>query len=102
MPYVNYADAVGNFRSDLYEFIEEHKELELNRYKEILERSGIQWGSDSMAEADPAALDARAILALLVGAVRADRFSEGALFGFLENGSIGRWLERLKAMDEES
>jgi hypothetical protein len=32
-------------------------------------------------------LDAKTVLALLNGAIRADRFCEGALFGFMKSGA---------------
>lgn len=44
-------------------------------------------------------LDARTVLALLIGAIRADRFCEGALLGFMKSGAIQRWLGRLKELD---
>lgn len=53
-----------------------------------------------MSIADVSELDGRTVIALLVGAMRADRFSDGAFLGFCKNGSIIRWLERLKAIDE--
>jgi hypothetical protein len=37
---------------------------------------------------------------LLMGAIRADRFSEGALLYFFETGTITKWLNRLKEIDE--
>ena len=54
-----------------------------------------------MSEAIVDDLDARCICALLVGAVRAERFCDGALMLFFKNGSIARWLNRLKAIEEE-
>lgn len=53
-----------------------------------------------MSEADVSELDGQAVIALLLGAVRADRFCEGALLGFFEDGSVKRWLLRLKEVDE--
>ena len=41
------------------------------------------------------------ITALLMGAIRADRFSEGALLYFFETGTITKWLNRLKEIDEK-
>jgi len=35
-----------------------------------------------------------------MGAVRAERFCDGALKEFVENGSITKWLERLKEIDK--
>jgi hypothetical protein len=55
-----------------------------------------------MFRADASKLDEQAVLALLCGAIRADRFSEGALLNFFENGSIRRWLNRLKEIDNDS
>ena len=52
-----------------------------------------------MTDAPAESLDAECILALLLGAVRADRFSDGALLSFIRNGSIEKWLLRLKELD---
>lgn len=83
----------------VYEFDEKNPEMGLHDYKEILEANGIAWDADSMEGADVSKLDAKAIFALLMGAIRADRFCDGALTSFLENGAILRWLERLKEID---
>ena len=40
------------------------------------------------------------VMALIVGAVRAERFCDGALLTFFTDGSIRRWLERLKEINE--
>lgn len=53
-----------------------------------------------MSEADASKLDGQVVMALLLGAVRAERFCDGALLGFFEDGSIRRWLLRLKEVDE--
>lgn len=58
----------------IYRFIDEHKEMELTRYGDILEKSDIKWDAQSMKHADVSALDGRTVMALLVGAVRAERF----------------------------
>ena len=54
-----------------------------------------------MQNADVSEMDAKSVIALLIGAVRADRFCEGALFGFFKNGCILRWLSRLEEIGEE-
>ena len=41
-------------------------------------------------------LNGQAVLALIMGAVRAERFCSGALEGVLQNGSITKWLKRLE------
>jgi 3-oxoacyl-[acyl-carrier-protein] synthase III len=40
--------------------------------------------------ADVANMDAKTVIALLIGAVRAERFCDGALLSFLKDGSITR------------
>ena len=49
-----------------------------------------------MSEADVSSLHTQCVMALIMGAVRAERFCDGALLGFFKDGSIRRWLERLK------
>ena len=100
-PFVIYSEMINNFVHDVYALVDQYPEWELNHYGQILEENGLQWGKDSMSEAIVEDLDARCVCALLVGAVRAERFCDGALMSFFKNGSITRWLNRLKAIDEE-
>lgn len=74
--------------------------MELTRYEEILEQSDIQWGLKSMRRANVSTLDGRTVMALLVGAMRAERFSDGTFLGFCKDGSIRKWLLRLKETDQ--
>lgn len=99
MPYVSYSGIVEKFTDAVYTFVKSHPEYGLNRYGDILERNGIRWGSDSMDTVDVADKDGICVMALLLGAVRAERFCDGALLGFFKRGSIQRWLERLKEID---
>lgn len=99
MPFVQYTEMVHRFLDDVYEFMEHNKDFELNRYGEILNQNGIEWGSKSMSAADVSNKDARCVMALIMGAVRAERFCDGALLGFFKDGSIRRWLERLQEID---
>jgi len=102
LPFVVYSRVVRGFEDDLYLFCESHPEYEHTHYGKTLEDNGIKWDFHSMSNADVSHLDANCIIALLIGAVRADRFCEGALLSFFENGSILRWLERLIELDENA
>ncbi len=84
-----------HFVRDLYAFVKAHGELELTEYQSILERNGIRWDERAMTQAPAESLDAECIPALLLGAVRADRFSDGALLSFIQSGSIEKWLKQL-------
>ena len=99
MPYVNYGMTVADVEQAIYDFVDEHPEYELTHYRDILERNGLEWGSQAMSGADVSELDGQAVMALLLGAVRAERFCDGALLGFFEDGSMRRWLLRLKGID---
>lgn len=97
-----YNDVVDSFTADFHSFAMSHPEYQLTSYRSILESYGIQWDMESMRNVDVAALDEHGLLALLMGAIRADRFCEGALLGFFENGCILRWLKRLKSIDDSN
>ena len=98
MPFVNYSKMVDGFVEDVYKFNDEHTEFGLNRYGEILEKNGLEWGS-KMSTADISDKDAQCILALIIGAVRAERFCDGALMSFFKDGSIEKCLLRLLEID---
>ena len=40
MPYVSYSDMVHHFIDDIYDFIDHNKDMELNRYGDILNQNG--------------------------------------------------------------
>jgi hypothetical protein len=100
MPYVDFGPVMNGVYDAVYAFVDEHPEFELTRYNEILEKNGLEWDGMVMERADVTKLDGQAVMALLLGAIRADRFCEGALLGFFENGCVKRWLTRLKEIDE--
>lgn len=100
VPFVSYSIAVNNLADDIYKFAKESNEIVPSKYAEILQANGIKWGYDSMMKADASELDAQCILALLIASLRAERFCDGALLGFIKNGAVIRWLKRLQELDE--
>ena len=100
MPYMVYSRAVRRFEKAVYNFEEDHPEYGLNRYGSILEKCGINWETESMSTVDVSKMDAQCVMALMMGAVRAERFCSGALKEFFENGTIEKWLCRLKEIEE--
>lgn len=99
MPYVNYNELVKMFISDFYQFSNSHPEYQLTKYSLILENNGIKWNNSSMRNIDVDTLNEQCILALIMGVIRADRFSEGTLLSFFKDGYILKWLQRLKEID---
>ena len=102
IPYVNYSSTVDKFTDDVYAFVDDHKEMRLSNYQGILEANGIKWGEIPIDSVNVENLNAQCVLALILSAVRAERFCDGALLRFFENGMIERCLLRLKDLEEES
>ena len=65
----------------------------------VLEGYGLQDEGDVLA-ADVSACDARCTLAMILAIVRQDRFCEGLLLSYLENGKMLEWMKRLEELDE--
>ena len=99
MPYVNYGEFADAIVEAIYAFVKAHPDFGLNDYQSILESRGITWGLEAMANADVSSLDGKTVMSLLLGVVRADRFSEGTLLVFFEKGHIKRWISRLQEID---
>ena len=100
LPFVIYSITVKKLADDIYKFAKESNEIVPSKYAEILQANGIEWGYDSMMKADASGLDAQCILALLIASLRAERFCDGALLGFIKSGAVTRWLKRLQELDE--
>ena len=95
MPYVDYSEIVNHFINDVYSFEKRNEEMGLTHYQDILNDNGIKWNRKLMQEADTSVLDGQCVMALIMGAIRADRFCEGALLNFFQEGGILKWLKRL-------
>ena len=100
LPFVNYSIVVQKLEDDIYKFAKESDEIVPSKYADILNANGIEWNYYSMMNADASVLDAQCILALLIASLRAERFCDGALLGFIESGAVTRWLKRLQELDE--
>ena len=99
-PYLDYSQTVEGIMDAVYRFVEEHPEYNLYRYQDVLEESGLAWDGRILREADASKLDGKTVMAMIMGVIRADRFCEGALLEFCEDGYISRWLIRLKEIDD--
>ena len=100
-PFVNHSACVRELEHAIYKFDENNPDMGIHNYGDILEKNGIKWETRSMEAADVSKLDDVAIVALLLAAVRAERFCDGALMSFLESGAVLRWLERLQEIAEQ-
>lgn len=99
-PIVKYSDELRNFIHDAYVLEENNKDLELGNYRDILIDNGIEWNTEAMKSVDVENLNMQCVLALIFGAIRTDRFFEGALNDFIEGGYVVKWLSRLNIIDQ--
>ena len=97
MPFVVYSPVVENLIRDVHTCWERSG---LRDYVQILADHGIELNSRSMSQATPKELPSSVLVALLLAAVRAEKFCDGALLEFLQNGSIQKWLKELKEREE--
>lgn len=101
-PVIIFDEKVNAFVSAVYDFMDTHEDMGLNHYDIILNEHGLAWDDEVMEKADVSALDGSVVMALIMGAIRMERFCDGALLDFFERGCIQKWLQRLKQIDIES
>lgn len=99
-PYPMYTEMVNELIEAVYEFEHENPEYELTKYGELLKERGLEWGQQSMENADVSNMDTQCIMALLMGMVRGERFCDGAIMGMIKSGAVKKWLLRLQELKE--
>jgi len=97
--FVGYGSLVKSFEDEFHQFGKAHPEYDLNNYVETLKKNGLKWSGEEMRSANPQKLNEHGILALIMGAINAERFCGDALLDFFENCCISNWLKRLKDID---
>lgn len=102
IPFVNLNELVNEFVEEFYQFSENHLEYQLTSYGSILEKIGIKWDDREMKSADIDSLDDQSTLSLIMEAIRAERFCDGALLSYFKDGFILKWLKRLKYIDDSN
>ena len=100
-PHVSYSRLVDKFIQDVTTYVEENPKMELCHYGEILNNNGLAWEYEAMKNADLSQLDTQCVMALIVGAIRAERFCDGILLRFIREGYINKWLEHLAQINGE-
>jgi len=95
MPFIDYSDSVIRFVKRFHEFIENHPEYELCFYMQIMKDNSTKL----LEKADVKTLDAQCVLALIMTAIRGDRYFEGFLLTAFRDGSILKWLKRIQDIE---
>ena len=99
IPCFSYSEEVEDFCSAVRFFIENHPELDLEHYINILENNNIK--IDTVKDTDVSRCDDKCVCAMIVANVLAEKFSEGAVLDSCKDGTFVKWLERLKELDGE-
>ena len=99
-PYPIYTEVVYELMEAVYEFEHENPEYELTKYEELFKERGLEWGQESMENADVSNMDAQSIMALFMGMVQGERFCDGAIMEMIKSGTVRKWLMRLKELKE--
>ena len=90
---------LSNFIQEFYFYAMNQVEADLSKYQEILQAAGLEWTQKTLFETDASDLDETTVLALIIGALRADYFSPGILEDLVKAGMVDRWLQRLSELD---
>ena len=97
-PCFSYCDEVEAFSSAVLTFIDDHPNMDLENYRNILKYNDIN--IDTIKEVNVSRLNAQCICAMLVANVLAEKFCEGAILASCKDGTFEKWLHRLKDLDE--
>lgn len=92
LPWVSYSSEVDSF---VQVFFDEFADID---YWNNLEKRGL--ALDDLATLDISDFDGDGICTLITAVIRGDRFCEGILKEYIDNGVITRWLKRLLVIDE--
>ena len=88
-----------SFRGEIHDFIREATKFMVYDFMDITKKIQEDRQVESVEEIDATHLSANEILALITYGIQANRFCEGRLYGLMKDGSVEKWLKRLKELD---
>lgn len=100
LPFVGYGRAAHELIKMVHECVDDNENLDVRDYRGVLDSYGLP-DEESVLAADISKCDARCTLAMILTIVRGDRFCEGLLLSYLDNGMMLKWIKRLKEIDDE-
>lgn len=99
-PFVGYGRVAYDLIDMIHECIDDNENLDDRDYRSVLDSYGLP-DEESVLVADISQCDARCTLAIIFTIVRGDRFCEGLLLSYLDDGMMLKWMKRLKEIDDE-
>ena len=99
-PYVagwpEYDETTKEFMHKMYEFVPNGGQ----NYDEVIYKATGYDGHDELTKVDVSKLDGDTILYMIFSRVRGERFSDGLFGSYVADGTMDKWLNRLKEIDE--
>ncbi len=97
-----YYDLICEFIKEVNEFNVNNPEYGLFKYREILEKNGMDPEKADIGAVDAQGLDEGLTLALIMAAAKGEKLCEGLMLKLAGNGRLSNWLKRLKDIDMKS
>lgn len=97
--FVNYTETVNGFIYEFYKFSDENLDLEMRNYRVILKQYGFDLNFSSVTNEDISEMNSKRVLAMIMGMIREERYIEGALLRYFQNGKMLSLLERLDKLE---
>ena len=99
--HASYEPIVYKFMDDVYDFNDTHNPIPNNDYMKVIEEYAAG-DIDKLKGLDTSDMDSTVAFAYILMVIRGERFCDGLLLRNLEDGTIIKWLNRLKEIDENS
>lgn len=99
LPCFSYDNNIEEFSSSVLSFMDNHPEMHLENFKDILRENSIE--IETIKEVDCSLVDGRCICAMIIANVLAEKFCEGAILSSCKDRTFVKWLERLRELDEK-
>ena len=98
-PHIKYSATVQKLIKAIYDFHKSNPDYELEKYMEILNRNG--YTNVNVETIDVSEMDDKCLMALFMALVRGERFCDGLILTAIREGSVQRWLKRLREVVSE-
>ena len=92
-----YDEITSEFMHKMYEFVPNGGQ----NYDEVIYKATGRDGHDDLTKVDVSRLDGDTILFMIFSRVRGERFSDGLFGSYVADGTMDKWLGRLKELDEK-
>lgn len=99
-PFVGYGRVACDLIDMVHECVDDNEDLGVRDHRGVLDSYGLP-DEESVLAADISKCDGKCTLAMILTIVRGDRFCEGLLLSYLNNGKMLEWMKRLREIDGE-